>query len=59
MISLLRKEYLMKQYEYKVEVMFPPTDASVLNSFGAEGWMLVTTYRESGLFFVVFMREKQ
>ena len=31
MISLLRKEQLMKQYEYRVEAMFPPFDASVLN----------------------------
>ena len=59
MISLLRKEQLMKQYEYRVEAMFPPFDASVLNKYGAEGWMLVSTFREFGLFYAVFMREKQ
>ena len=49
----------MKQYEYRVEAMFPPFDASVLNKYGAEGWMLVSTFREFGLFYAVFMREKQ
>ena len=56
---LLRKGYLMKQYEYKVEKMFQPLDVSTLNKYGAEGWMLVNSFKDYGVFYFVFVREKQ
>ena len=49
----------MKQYEYKVQVTFPPLIESELNQYGAEGWMLVSTFRDSGFLYAVFVREKQ
>ena len=49
----------MKQYEYKGEVTMPPLTESELNKFGAKGWMLVSTFRDYGFLYVVYMREKE
>ena len=49
----------MKQYEYKVEVTFAPLIESELNKYGAKGWILVSTFRDSGFLYAVFMREKE